>query len=102
MQHTQHEASLERTHNADIRRNSRVKFGCFLGYSEEETNNSSSHHFDYIANGNYAPIRRLPQQQMSAVKDRSPPSVRLYRATDPVRYQSYRDCKFCIDIIIKK
>ncbi|KAG7359320.1 tRNA methyl transferase [Nitzschia inconspicua] len=103
MQHTQHEASLGRTPNADIQRNSRVKCGCFLEYSEEQANSSGSHHIDYIASGHYAPIRRLPQPQMSAVEDRSTPSVRLYRAPDPARqHRSYRDCKFCVDILIVK
>ncbi|KAG7367787.1 tRNA-specific 2-thiouridylase MnmA [Nitzschia inconspicua] len=99
MQHTLHEASLGRTPNPDILCNSRVKFGCFLEYLES---GNSEYQFDYIASGHYAQIQRLSQPQMGAddgtVTDGPPQqpqtrsSVRLYRAPDPVKDQSYFLC----------
>jgi tRNA-5-taurinomethyluridine 2-sulfurtransferase len=84
MQHTLNEASLGRTPNPDILCNSRVKFGCFLEYLESLPDQS----FDYIASGHYAQIQRTADDQ----GETSQVPVKLFRAPDPVKDQSYFLC----------
>jgi tRNA-5-taurinomethyluridine 2-sulfurtransferase len=76
MEHTLHEAAAGRTPNPDILCNSRVKFGCFLESIDAEE-------FDYVASGHYAQLVRS--------EDGSSP-VKLLRAPDPVKDQSYFLC----------
>lgn len=78
VQYTIDEARKGRTPNPDINCNSRVKFGCFLEYIE---NNGME--FDYIASGHYA---RLEEDAADNTKRR------LFRAPDPVKDQSYFLC----------
>ena len=78
VQYTIDEARKGRTPNPDINCNSRVKFGCFLEYIE---NNDMQ--FDYIASGHYA---RLEKDATDSNKRR------LFRAPDPVKDQSYFLC----------
>ena len=78
MQHTLNEASLGRTPNPDILCNSRVKFGCFLEYLESDRNGE----FDFIASGHYAQLQRQEDSE----------NVRLVRAPDPIKDQSYFLC----------
>ena len=78
VQYTIDEAKKGRTPNPDINCNSRVKFGCFLEYIE---NNGME--FDYIASGHYA---RLENDGIDGSQKR------LFRAPDPVKDQSYFLC----------
>jgi len=93
MQHTLNEASLGRTPNPDILCNSRVKFGCFLEYLEGLPN-----HFDYIASGHYAQVRRAENdvedndKNVNGIGGDSASIARLFRAPDPVKDQSYFLC----------
>ena len=77
VQYTIDEAKKGRTPNPDINCNSRVKFGCFLEYIE---NNGME--FDYIASGHYARLEDGPDGDLR----------RLFRAPDPVKDQSYFLC----------
>ena len=88
MQHTLNEASLGRTPNPDILCNSRVKFGCFLEYIETLPNDRK---FDYIASGHYAQIKRNKNDERDDLDDNNQ-IVKLYRAPDPVKDQSYFLC----------
>jgi tRNA-specific 2-thiouridylase len=76
MEHTIHEAAAGRTPNPDILCNSRVKFGCFLDSIDEKE-------FNFVASGHYAQVVRSHD-------DDSP--VKLLRAPDPVKDQSYFLC----------
>jgi tRNA-specific 2-thiouridylase len=78
VQYTIDEAKRGRTPNPDINCNSRVKFGCFLEYIE---NNSME--FDYVASGHYARIQDDATDPMRR---------RLFRAPDPIKDQSYFLC----------
>lgn len=75
MQHTLNEASMGRTPNPDILCNSRVKFGCFLECIGEDE-------YDFVASGHYAQAVRSPGES----------TVKLVRAPDPVKDQSYFLC----------
>lgn len=72
--YTVSEAEQGRTPNPDIMCNSRVKFGCFYDAIAERD-------FDFVASGHYAQL----------VRDRKG-IVRLVRAPDPVKDQSYFLC----------
>ena len=74
--YTLQEARQGRTPNPDILCNSRIKFGCFYDAI-------ASRDFDYVASGHYA--------QLIRDEDRTAP-VRLVRAPDPVKDQSYFLC----------
>eukprot|EP00980_Cylindrotheca_fusiformis_P021227 scaffold8161_cov111-Cylindrotheca_fusiformis.AAC.4 len=78
MQHTLQEASQGRTPNPDILCNSRVKFGCFLEYLDSDRKGE----FDFIASGHYAQLQRSSEEG----------PVRLVRAPDPIKDQSYFLC----------
>jgi tRNA-5-taurinomethyluridine 2-sulfurtransferase len=67
------EAEQGRTPNPDIMCNSRIKFGCF--YDAIATRN-----FDFVATGHYAQLSRHENR------------MRLVRAPDPVKDQSYFLC----------
>ena len=73
--HTIHEASHGRTPNPDILCNSRVKFGCFYDAIVDRD-------FDFVATGHYARLESDPASGL----------MRLYRAPDPVKDQSYFLC----------
>ncbi|KAL3938365.1 MAG: hypothetical protein SGBAC_006715 [Bacillariaceae sp.] len=91
MQHTLNEASEGRTPNPDILCNSRVKFGCFLDYLEDEREGE----FDFIASGHYAQLQRTNDPLDEARSDHEDvvvETVRLRRAPDPVKDQSYFLC----------
>jgi tRNA-specific 2-thiouridylase len=75
MSYTIEEASQGRTPNPDIMCNSRVKFGCFYDAI-------ASRGFDHVATGHYARL----------VKDEETQRMRLLRAPDPVKDQSYFLC----------
>jgi tRNA-specific 2-thiouridylase len=79
MQHTLKEASQGRTPNPDILCNSRVKFGCFLEYLDKDRHGN----FDFIASGHYAQLKREEDDERP---------VRLVRAPDPIKDQSYFLC----------
>jgi tRNA (5-methylaminomethyl-2-thiouridylate)-methyltransferase len=83
MQHTLQEASQGRTPNPDILCNSRVKFGCFLDYIGDDE-------FDYIASGHYAQLVRSNTDGDNNNNDGA--AVKLVRAPDPVKDQSYFLC----------
>ncbi|CAJ1964114.1 unnamed protein product [Cylindrotheca closterium] len=91
MQHTLNEAAQGRTPNPDILCNSRVKFGCFLDYLADERTGE----FDFIASGHYAQVQRTkeasPLNQADGDEEDSE-TVRLRRAPDPVKDQSYFLC----------
>ena len=76
MEHTLQEAASGRTPNPDILCNSRVKFGCFLDSVDENE-------FNFVASGHYAQIIRSED-------DDGP--VKLVRAPDPIKDQSYFLC----------
>jgi tRNA-specific 2-thiouridylase len=82
MQHTLQEARLGRTPNPDILCNSRVKFGCFLEYIGDDSNDDDD--YDYIASGHYAQLVRDNKDDDDC--------VRLVRAPDPIKDQSYFLC----------
>ena len=86
MQHTLQEASMGRTPNPDILCNSRVKFGCFLEYLDENyhLHSNTKLPFDFIASGHYAQLQRSDNNDSEI--------VRLFRAPDPVKDQSYFLC----------
>ena len=73
--YTVKEAEQGRTPNPDIMCNSRIKFGCF--YDE-----IASRDFDYVATGHYAQLRQ----------DKDTGLMRLIRAPDPIKDQSYFLC----------
>ena len=83
MKHTLNEAAAGRTPNPDILCNSRVKFGCFLEYLQQQEGRDQNQQcrFDYIASGHYAKVKH----DESGV-------ARLFRAPDPVKDQSYFLC----------
>mmetsp|Transcript_40116 Transcript_40116/g.96867 ORF Transcript_40116/g.96867 Transcript_40116/m.96867 type:complete len:599 (+) Transcript_40116:2-1798(+) len=83
MKHTLNEAAAGRTPNPDILCNSRVKFGCFLEYlqQQQEGQDKRPYKFDYIASGHYAQVKRDENG-----------IARLSRAPDPVKDQSYFLC----------
>ncbi|KAL3761889.1 hypothetical protein ACHAWU_005406 [Discostella pseudostelligera] len=82
VQYTIDEAQRGRTPNPDIMCNSRVKFGCFLDYID---NNGME--FDFIASGHYARLEdETPTNGMQL------PQKRLFRAPDPIKDQSYFLC----------
>jgi tRNA-specific 2-thiouridylase len=74
--HTLQEAERGRTPNPDVLCNSRIKFGCFYDAIADRD-------FDYVATGHYA---RLQQRQDEDG------TMRLLRAPDPVKDQSYFLC----------
>ena len=74
MAYTVHEAEQGRTPNPDVWCNRRIKFGCFY-------DSISWDDFDYVASGHYAQVGRG-----------SDGVVRLHRAPDPVKDQSYFLC----------
>jgi tRNA-5-taurinomethyluridine 2-sulfurtransferase len=79
------EAQRGRTPNPDILCNSRIKFGCFYDAIDERG-------FDFVASGHYA---RLEPSSATArchpiSSDLHP--MRLFRAPDPVKDQSYFLC----------
>ena len=78
MQHTLQEASQGRTPNPDILCNSRVKFGCFLDNIDETE-------YDFVASGHYAQLLRNDDDEENQ-------PVKLLRAPDPVKDQSYFLC----------
>ena len=80
--YTVNEAKQGRTPNPDIMCNSRIKFGCF--YDE-----ISSRGFDYVATGHYAQLVRDPDNNTDRMK--------LFRAPDPVKDQSYFLCALTQD-----
>lgn len=75
------EAKAGRTPNPDIFCNSRIKFGCFYDYA------ITDRHFDYVATGHYAQLQRDDDDDHG---DQG--RVRLLRAPDPVKDQSYFLC----------
>lgn len=79
IQYTVQTAQQGRTPNPDIWCNSRIKFGCFYEAI-------APRHFDYIATGHYAQLVR------NSGDDDSDTSIRLLRAPDPVKDQSYFLC----------
>jgi len=95
MKHTLNEASLGRTPNPDILCNSRIKFGCFLEYLKGQSNQ-----YDYIASGHYAQVKRTTRKtddddnhrKALGVGSARRSIVRLFRAPDPVKDQSYFLC----------
>lgn len=78
--YTVHEAEQGRTPNPDIMCNSRVKFGCFYEAIDQRE-------FDFVASGHYAQL----------VKDTETGSMRLLRAPDPIKDQSYFLCTLTQD-----
>jgi tRNA-specific 2-thiouridylase len=89
MQHTLQEARLGRTPNPDILCNSRVKFGCFLDYLDDD-DGSNNDYYDYIASGHYAQLVRHHNNKDDGGDDDC--VVRLMRAPDPIKDQSYFLC----------
>jgi tRNA (5-methylaminomethyl-2-thiouridylate)-methyltransferase len=73
--YTVQEARQGRTPNPDIMCNSRIKFGCFYDAI-------SSRGFDFVATGHYAQL----------IRDESSDRVRLLRAPDAIKDQSYFLC----------
>lgn len=78
MQHTLQEAATGRTPNPDILCNSRVKFGCFLDSIDPKD-------FDYVASGHYAQVVKVNADDVNS-------PVKLVRAPDPIKDQSYFLC----------
>jgi len=74
--YTIEEAQRGRTPNPDILCNSRIKFGCFYDAIEERE-------FDFVASGHYARLER---------DGTSDTNVRLFRAPDKIKDQSYFLC----------
>jgi len=84
MEHTLNEAASGRTPNPDILCNSRVKFGCFLDSIDEKE-------FQFVASGHYAQIIRSDHDDESDSNNPNP-TVKLVRAPDPIKDQSYFLC----------
>lgn len=80
--YTIQEAQRGRTPNPDVLCNSRVKFGCFYDAIEERN-------FDFVATGHYA---RLEHGNMESPTSNNEKNVRLLRAPDKVKDQSYFLC----------
>lgn len=80
--YTIQEAKRGRTPNPDILCNSRIKFGCFYDAIEERS-------FDFVASGHYARLERTVHADSSLEEGKS---VRLFRAPDKVKDQSYFLC----------
>jgi tRNA (5-methylaminomethyl-2-thiouridylate)-methyltransferase len=78
--YTLQEARQGRTPNPDIMCNSRIKFGCFYDAI-------ASRGFDHVATGHYAQL----------IQDKFTNQVRLLRAPDPVKDQSYFLCALTQD-----
>lgn len=78
VEYAMEQAAVGRTPNPDILCNSRIKFGCFYNVllSQEEQ-------FDFIATGHYARVQR---------DDEDESSMRLFRAPDAIKDQSYFLC----------
>lgn len=74
IQYTLAEARQGRTPNPDILCNSRIKFGTFLEQFGDQ--------YDYVASGHYASLQR----------NKHTGRMRLFRAPDPVKDQSYFLC----------
>jgi tRNA-specific 2-thiouridylase len=91
MQHVLTEAAAGRTPNPDILCNSRVKFGCFL-------ENIDPNEYDYVASGHYAQVIRSSSQNNNhdnhhKENDKNDNNlVKLVRAPDPIKDQSYFLC----------
>ena len=73
--YTVQQARQGKTPNPDIMCNSRIKFGCFYDAIQERN-------FDFVATGHYAQLIRSEDEEV----------VRLFRAPDPVKDQSYFLC----------
>jgi tRNA-specific 2-thiouridylase len=78
VEYAMEQASLGRTPNPDILCNSRIKFGCFYDVLMSQ----QADQFAYIATGHYARVER----------DTNDASVRLLRAPDAIKDQSYFLC----------
>jgi len=93
VRYTIEEAERGRTPNPDIMCNSRVKFGCFLEWIEE-----NGMEFDYVASGHYARLEdgdimceEVNESEYNA-NGGNVKKKRLFRAPDPVKDQSYFLC----------
>ena len=87
--YTIREAQQGRTPNPDIMCNARIKFGCFYD-SIVETRG-----FDYVATGHYAQVVTVNNDDDYGVNNHH--LVRLLRAPDPVKDQSYFLCALTQD-----
>ena len=104
---TMDQAKAGRTPNPDVLCNARIKFGCF--YQALQHYCRSIHHtaqegvdtgFDFIATGHYARLQRPDSNdEHTAIPDRGKEDdvVRLFRAPDPVKDQSYFLCALTQD-----
>ncbi|KAL7564694.1 hypothetical protein ACA910_021249 [Epithemia clementina (nom. ined.)] len=95
------QARAGRTPNPDVLCNARIKFGCFYQALEQYMKNvedndkddSDPKFFDYIATGHYAQLERNDVDNDDDDDGDSGSSVvRLLRAPDPVKDQSYFLC----------
>lgn len=83
--YTIHEAQRGRTPNPDILCNSRVKFGCFYEAIAKRD-------FDFVASGHYARLEPDLEERVDKAGSNLLKPVRLFRAPDPVKDQSYFLC----------
>jgi len=83
--HALEEARRGRTPNPDILCNSRIKFGCFYDAISQRD-------FDYVASGHYAALVPSPTTTDDGVDAGTMPKMRLLRAPDPIKDQSYFLC----------
>ena len=88
------EAGKGRTPNPDVMCNSRVKFGCF--YDEIDGRG-----FDYVASGHYARLEEIrmndDESAENAGKKGPKKTMRLLRAPDPIKDQTYFLCALTQD-----
>jgi len=80
-----HEAQRGRTPNPDILCNSRIKFGCFYKAIAERD-------FDHVASRHYARLVVGEPDLLAEHEEGEQRVVRLFRAPDPVKDQSYFLC----------
>mmetsp|Transcript_4758 Transcript_4758/g.10580 ORF Transcript_4758/g.10580 Transcript_4758/m.10580 type:complete len:840 (+) Transcript_4758:37-2556(+) len=85
--YTVDEARKGRTPNPDIMCNSRVKFGCFYDAIDGRG-------FDYVASGHYAQLEEASKDEGAGNGHKS---MRLLRAPDPVKDQTYFLCALSQD-----
>ena len=86
VEHSIGEIRRGRTPNPDVLCNSRVKFGCFYDYLD---NNTEPGEFGLVASGHYARVLRAGDVEGGAGADASVPTTRVAACADSFKDQTY-------------